>query len=88
MTNGPTKRKIRKKRTTTLDLFRAARDEFGEVQHRIVLGLFVELLLVGIHDDRGIHRIFYPLWTTLHIQCHIPVYPTDCTLLQVLPEET
>ena len=52
------------------------RNKFGEMSKHIIHRLFIKLICSGIHNHWGIHKVVYPVRTTLFIQSKVPVYPS------------
>ena len=68
----------------SIDAYRAGRQEFAEVCHRVELSLSIVLMLSRVYNNGWVDEVADPSWATLSVEYHIPVRPSDSMVKQVL----
>merc|ERR1719357_1340383 len=62
----------------------ASGQELAEMCDGIIHRLLVELIPISVHDDRSIHEIIRPVWTSIHVKSQIPISPASHPMVQGL----
>ncbi|KAJ8891530.1 hypothetical protein PR048_004058 [Dryococelus australis] len=58
-----------------VDPHRAGWHKLGEVRYGVEHGLLVELVRLGVDDDRRVDCVVGPVGPSVHVQRHVPVHP-------------